>query len=124
MVKVLSMASSGTEGEVHVEWDLGLWGSAYLLAMSLAFGLVAHLVAGRVTTKWLWLIATGGFFVLGLLISEVFFGWATEEDLQPNIDGLSRDEVLLGVLPGIIIVLLARRWGVRRRGQQPPPGAP
>ena len=104
-------------------WDLGLWGLTYLLAMSLAFGLLAHLVAGRVTTKWLWLIATAGFFVLGVFISEVLFGWATEEDLQPNIDGLSRDEVLLGLIPGITAVLLARRWGLRRHGHRLPPGA-
>lgn len=95
-------------------WDLGLSGLAYLLAMSLVFGLVAHLIAGRVTTRWLWLIATAGFFLLGLFISEVLFGWATEEDLQPNIDGLSRDEVLLGVIPGVAAALLARRWGRRR----------
>lgn len=107
-----------------MEWDLGLWGVTYLLAMSLAFGFAAHFVAGRVATKWLWAIATAGFFVLGLLISEVFFGWATEEDLQPNIDGLSRDEVLLGILPGIAAVLFVRRWGLRRRGHRRPPGAP
>ena len=105
-------------------WDLGLRGLAYLLAMSLAFGLVAHLIAGRVTTKWLWLIATAGFFVMGLFISEVLFGWATEEDLQPNIDGLSRDEVLLGAVPGIVALLYARRWGLHRRGQRQPSGAP
>ena len=107
-----------------MEWDLGLWGVTYLLGMSLAFGAVAHLVAGRVTTKWLWLIATAGFFALGLVISEVFFGGATEEDLQPNIDGLSRDEVLLGVLPGMAAVMLARRWGVNRHGHPRAPGAP
>ena len=105
-------------------WDLGLWGLAYLLALSLAFGLFAHLVAGRVTTRWLWLIATAGFFVVGLFISEALFGWATEEDLQPNIDGLSRDEVLLGFIPGIVAVLFARRWGLRRHGLRQPPGAP
>ena len=105
-------------------WDLGLGGLAYLLAMSLAFGLVAHLVAGRVTTKWFWLIATAGFFILGLFISEVLFGWATGEDLQPNIDGLSRDEVLLGLIPGVVGVLLARRWGRRRHGTHGPSGTP
>ena len=105
-------------------WDLGLWGLAYLLAMSLAFGLVAHLIAGRVTTKWLWLIATAGFFVLGLFISEVLFGWATEEDLQPNIDGLSRDEVLIGLFPAMAAVLVARWWGLRRHGHRRSPSAP
>jgi len=106
-----------------MEWDLGLNGVLYLLAMSLAFGVVAHLIAGRVTTKWLWLIATAGFFVLGLLVSEGLFGWATEEDLQPNIDGLSRDEVLLVVVPGLVAVLLARRWGRKRRGRREPPSS-
>jgi hypothetical protein len=110
--------------ERTMKWDLGLWGVAYLLAMSLAFGLVAHLVAGRVTTKWLGLIATAGFFALGLVISEVFFGSATEADLQPNIDGLSRDEVLLGLLPGIVAVLLARRWGLHKQGHHRAPGTP
>lgn len=105
-------------------WDLGLSGLAYLLAMSLVFGLVAHLIAGRVTTKWLWLVATAGFFLVSLFISEVLFGWATEEDLQPNIDGLSRDEVLLGLIPGLAAALFARRWGRRRHRHHHPPGPP
>lgn len=83
--------------------------------MSVAFGVFAHLVAGRTTTRWLWLIAAAGFFVLGLLISEGLFGWATEEDLRPNISGLSRDEVLLGTLPAMGVVLAARWWMLRRR---------
>ena len=106
-----------------MDWDLGRWGAAYLLAMSAVFGIVAHVVAGRVTTRWMWLSATAGFFALGLVISEGFFGWAAEEDLQPNIDGLSRDEVLLGLLPGLAAVLYARRWGLRRHGHRTP-GAP
>ena len=96
-------------------WDLGLWGVAYLLGMSLAFGAVAQVVAGRVTSRWLWAAATGAFFVLGLVISEGLFGSATEEDLQPNIDGLSRDEVLLALVPGIIALLVLRRRGAHRR---------
>jgi hypothetical protein len=110
-------ADSPTGEHLVMKWDLGLWGALYLFAMSLAFGVVAHVVAWRVTTKWLWAIATAGFFVLGLLISEGLFGAATEEDLQPNIDGLSRDEVLLALLPGVVAVSLARRWGRNRHGQ-------
>jgi hypothetical protein len=35
--------------------------------------------------------------------------WATQEELKPNIDGLSFDEVLLIVLvPGIVTVLVNR----------------
>jgi hypothetical protein len=96
-----------------MEWDLGLRGISLLGAMSLGFGLVAHVVAGR-ATRWLWLVATTAYFVGGLFVSEVWFGWATEEDLQPNIDGLSFDEVLLfGLVPGIVAVLVT--WYVTRK---------
>jgi hypothetical protein len=78
-------------------------------------GVIAQLIGPGAATRWLWLIAAAGYFVVGLLISEVLFGWATEEDLQPNIDGLSFDEVLLGLLPGIVVVLVIRHRGRRRR---------
>ena len=60
------------------------------------------------------LIAAGAYFICGLLISEGWFGWATEEELQPNIDGLSFDEVLLAWIPGIA-ALLAIRYIARKR---------
>jgi MFS family permease len=97
-----------------MQWDLGLQGIGVLVLMSLAFGLLAQLVAARRTTRWVGLIGAAAYFVGGLFISEVWFGWATEEDLQPNIDGLSFDEVLLiGLLPGIAAVLVT--WYVTRR---------
>ena len=105
-----------------MHWDLGLQGVALLLAMSLGFGLLAWLVAGRnrTTTGWMWLIAAGTFFVAGLLTSEVWFGWATEEELQPNIDGLSFDETLLfGLLAGVAAVLVTRHVSRRRHRQDP-----
>lgn len=102
-----------------MEWDLGLGGAAYLLVVSLGFGLVAQLFTWR-ETRWMWLIGAAMFFAFGLLISEAWFGWATEEDLQPNIDGLSRDEALLAIFPSIAVVWLTRR--VLRRGRHP--GAP
>lgn len=87
--------------------------------MSLGFGVIAQLVVGRATTRWLWLIATAGYFVGGLLASEVWFGWATKEELQPNIDGLSFDEVLLlGLAAGIVTVLVT--WYVTRRRRRHP----
>lgn len=90
-----------------MRWDLGPQGLGLLMAMSLGFGVIAQLVVGRVTTRWLWLVAAAGYFVGGLFISEVWFGWATEEELQPNIDGLPFDEVLLiGLLPGIATVVV------------------
>lgn len=98
-----------------MQWDLGPQGVALLLVMSLGFGLLAQALIGKVTTTRVWLIATAGYFVVGLLISEVWFGWATEEELQPNIDGLSFDEVLLGVIPGVAILLAIRYWLRRSR---------
>lgn len=68
------------------------------------------------------LIAGVTYFVSGLVISEVFFGWATEEDLQPNIDGLSFDEVLLlGLLAGVIVVAAAWIIAGRRHPTRPAP---
>jgi len=99
-----------------MQWDLGFQGLGLLIVMSIGFGAIAQLVAGTVTTRWLWLIAAATYFVAGLLISEVWFGWATEAELQPNIDGLSFDEVLLiGPLPGILVVLVT--WYVMRRSR-------
>lgn len=105
-----------------MQWDVGALGLAALGAVSLGFGLVAQLVIGGRAGRWIWLIAAAAYFVLGLVISEVWFGWATEEELQPNIDGLSFDEVLLGVIPGLIVVFGIRH--VLRRRTRPPAGTP
>jgi hypothetical protein len=106
---------------VHVQWDLGLGGFALLVGMSAAFGLLAEVVMWRSTTHWVGAIAGTVFLVAGLLTSEVWFGWATAEDLQPNIDGLSFDEVLLiGVLAGAAAIVLTRLVG-RRRHPSPHP---
>jgi hypothetical protein len=92
-----------------MEWDLGLTGVAVLLALSLGFGLLAQIFAGRGVTRWMWFIGGGTFFIIGLLISETWFGSATVEDLQPNYDGLSFDETLLAIFPSIAVVVIARR---------------
>lgn len=42
--------------------------------MSLGFGVLAQLIAGKRITRWLWLIASAAAFVGGLLTSEVWFG--------------------------------------------------
>jgi hypothetical protein len=101
-----------------VQWDLGVQGLAVLGIMSVVFGAFTQLVFWHHATRWLWLIAGVGFFVLGLFISEVWFGWATVEELQPNIDGLSLDEVLLAFVVGALAVLAAR-YLAGRRGHQP-----
>jgi hypothetical protein len=105
-----------------MDWDLGLAGLGLLLVMSLAFGVVAQVVAGRRTTRWMWVIGAGTFLVAGLLISEGWFGWATEEDLQPNYDGLSFDETLLAVFPSAAVVAVARRLIRGRAGRNPRSG--
>ena len=111
-----------------MDWDLGLAGVGLLFAMSLGFGVLAQFFAGRDTTRWMWLIGAGAFFVVGLLISEAWFGWATEEQLQPNYDGLSFDETLLAIFPSVAVVLVTRRMIRRRRdsgsrGSRPSPPA-
>ena len=104
-----------------MQWDLGPGGLGLLLTMALAFGLLAQVVAGRwAGTRLLWLVAGTTYAAAGLLISEWWFGWATEEDLQPNVDGLSFDEVLLiGLVPGVLSVLVTRRVMRRRHDRAP-----
>jgi Zn-dependent protease with chaperone function len=98
-----------------MEWDLGLEGVGVLLALSLGFGVLTQLVAGHHTTRFMWLVGAGAFVAFGLLISEGWFGWATEEDLQPNYDGLSFDETLLAIVPATAVVVMTRRWIRRSR---------
>ena len=96
--------------------EIGIQGLGILLAISLVFGVIAQLVLGRGTTRWMWLIGAAAWFVGGLFASEVVFGTATEEELQPIIDGLCFDEALLGgLLVGLPVVLVT--WFVTRRGR-------
>jgi hypothetical protein len=89
-------------------WDLGIAGAGVLAAMSLVFGLVVQLIVGKPGGRRLWFYAALGYFLAGILVSEVWFGWATEAELQPNIDGLSFDEVQLVTLAGLIGAVIAR----------------
>lgn len=102
-----------------MEWDLGSTGLLYLAAMSIGFGVLTQLLAWRAAPKWLWVLVSGVYFGAGILVSEFWFGWATEEDLQPNIDGLSRDEVLLvGLVPVAITVVVTRGIAMRHARHQ------
>jgi hypothetical protein len=101
-----------------MQWDLGWQGIGVLAGLSVGFGILTQLFFLSVRTWWAGILGAALFFVAGLLISEAWFGWATEEQLQPNIDGLSFDEVLLiGFGIGIPLLLvarfLARGWGHR-----------
>lgn len=89
-----------------MQWDLGPYGLAVLFVLSFAFAGLAQLLAWRSATHWMWLVAGLTFFVCGAVLSEGLFGWATVEELQPNIDGLSLDETLLAVIPGTVVVVL------------------
>jgi hypothetical protein len=106
-----------------MQWDLGLQGLAVLGAISVGFGLVAGVLVGKDWAHRLRAaaITTLACFGVGLLTSEWLFGWATEEDLQPNIDGLSRDEVLLSSLLTTAAVVLVMRY-LAHRAQAPTHG--
>lgn len=99
-----------------MQWDLGAQGLLLLGAISLGFGVLAGLLVGSGWAYRLWGLAvtTVGCFGVGLLTSEWLFGWATENELQPNIDGLSRDEVLLSSLLTTAVVMLVMRYLTRR----------
>jgi hypothetical protein len=98
-----------------MEWDLGIQGVGLVLAMAVVFGFVVELLWGRAHWPWLWPTATMSGFLIGLLVSEVWFGWATEEELQPNVDGVSFDEVLLGLVLTALAVFAVRLITRRRR---------
>ena len=91
-----------------MQWDLGPEGLALLAVMALTFGVFTQLVFWGRGVWWVGVVAAASAFLAGLFISEVMFGWATAAELQPNIDGLSFDEVLIGYLVGGVIVLVAR----------------
>ena len=101
-----------------MQWDLGPQGLALLGVISLGFGLFAGLVVGDGVARRAWAIAltTVACVGVGLFTSEVLFGWATDEELQPNIDGLSRDEVLLSSVLTTAVVVLVMRYVARRTG--------
>ena len=108
-----------------MQWDLGVNGLLYLAAMSLGFGVLAAVFVGNGTAYRLWTgaIATVACFGVGLVVSEGLFGWATEEELQPNIDGLSRDEAMLaGVITTTLVVLVMRYLARRSEGAASPGG--
>jgi hypothetical protein len=88
--------------------DLGLTGLGILVAISIAFGLAAQLFASA-GNRWMWLIAAAGWFVGGLVASEVIWGTLTVDDIQPIVDGLAFDESLLGgLIGGLAAVVVAR----------------
>ncbi len=96
-----------------MQWDLGLLGVVVLTGMALGYGVVVQVAFLNTPYRWAGLAGAVAFFVAGVLVSEVVFGWATAAELQPNIDGLSFDEVLLVYAVGIPLAV-AGRYLVRR----------
>lgn len=94
-----------------MQWDLGAQGLAYLGVLSLVCGAGAALLVGDGRSRRLWgaAVTAVACYGVGLLTSEWLFGWATEEDLQPNIDGLSRDEVVVSSLIVTLVVVVVMR---------------
>jgi len=103
-----------------MQFDLGIVGFGILVAISLVFGLAAQLVVSG-GNRWMWLIAAAGWFVGGLIASEVIWGKMTEGELQPIIDGLALDESLLGGLIVGILAVLATRFTIGRTTHGPHP---
>lgn len=93
-----------------MEWDLGLKGLVVLAAIALGFGVVAGAAVGQGVRRRVRavVVATAACFGVGALTSEVLFGWATADEMQPNVDGLSRDEVLLSsvLTTGLVVLVL------------------
>ena len=102
-----------------MEWDLGLRGFGLLVAMAVAAATVAQVVTWRSVSHRLWLVAVAAYTAIGLFVSEVWFGWATEEDLQPNVDGLSSDEVLLAMVVSVVGTVLFAHWWTKARPTTP-----
>jgi hypothetical protein len=105
------------EGGTVMQWDMGPQGLAVLGAISVGFGVLAGLLVGK---GWMHrlratAITAAACFGVGLLTSEGLFGWATEDDLQPNVDGLSRDEVLLSSLLTSALVVAVMRYLTHRQ---------
>ena len=99
-----------------MQWDLGLQGIAYLVAIAACFGVLAALVVGGDVAHRLWALAITAVACVatGLMTSELLFGWADEKELQPNVDGLSRDEALLSSVLTTVLVVVAMRYLVHR----------
>lgn len=96
--------------------ELALEGFALLYMFSTIFGGAAHVMFARSSTRWMWLIGSVAFFIGGLVMSEVFFGTATVDDVQPFIGGLAVDESAFGgLLLGVPVVIAT--WYLARTGR-------
>jgi hypothetical protein len=110
-----------------VTYNLESVGLTILVGFSFGFGAIAQLIVGNRASGWLWLAGAAGWFVGGIVASEIIVGTMTVEEIQPIIGGLAFDEALIGGLIGGLIAVVGtwfvtRSLGVERRvGGTPPP---
>ena len=108
------------EEVADVTYNLESLGLTILIGFSFGFGAIAQLIVGKRGTGWLWLAGTVGWFIGGLVASEVIVGTMTVDEIQPIVGGLAFDEALLGGLIGGLLFdaaawLLTRQTTGERR---------
>ena len=101
-----------------MQYDLGSTAQVILIFFAVGFGAVAQLVLGDRATRWVWLTGALGWLVGAVFMSEVLFATATEDEIQPIIQGLAFDEALLGGLIGGLVAVTAT-WLVARLALRP-----
>ena len=105
--------------EAAMAYDLGSTAQVILIFFAIGFGAVAQLIVGDRATRWLWLFGAAGWLLGGLFASEVLFATATEDEIQPIVDGLAFDEALFGGLLGGVAAVLVTWLVTRRPATQP-----
>ena len=101
-----------------MEYDLGSTAQIILIFFAVGFGAVAQLILGKRATRWVWLTGAIGWLLGAVFVSEVLFATATEDEIQPIVDGLAFDEALLGGLVGGLVAVAAT-WLVARLSRRP-----
>jgi chorismate synthase len=97
-----------------MQFDLGSTAQVIVAFFALGFGAVAQLIVGDRASRWLWVVAAAGWVVGAVFMSEVLFASATQDEIQPIIDGLAFDEALLGGLVGGVVAAAAT-WAATRQ---------
>jgi hypothetical protein len=97
-----------------MQFDLGSTAQVIVAFFALGFGAVAQLIVGDRASRWLWVVSAAGWVVGAVFMSEVLFASATQDEIQPIIDGLAFDEALLGGLVGGVVAAAAT-WAATRQ---------